>query len=145
MSEISHTYMFKKWPIKTVQNIIFIGTYFLSSANDSEFTHTLVETYFTFQWLRPSLCNGLSIYLVTAIGQLSKILCLENQRQWMTTKTTFMFIVTLVYMKLSGGTYLHIVLLLYISLDIISISPTVPAVLKYMLYYITRTRIFRLA
>jgi len=56
-----------------------------------------------------------------------------------------MFIVTLVYVKLSGGTYLLIVLLLYISLDIIVFCPTVPTMLKYMLYYITTTRIFRLA
>ena len=151
MSEIAHVYMFKKWPIKIVQNRIFIGSYFLSSANDFEFTHThththtFVETYFSFQWLRLSLCNGLSIYMVTEIGQLSKILCLENQKQWMTTKTTFMFIATLVYMKLSSGTSLLSVLLLYISLDNIIICPTVPAVLKYTLYYVTPTRIFRLA
>jgi len=63
----------------------------------------------------------------------------------MTTKTIFMFIVTLAYMKLSSGTYLLIVLLLYISSDIIIICPTVPTVLKYMLYYVTPTRIFRLA
>jgi len=56
-----------------------------------------------------------------------------------------MFIVTLAYMKLSSGTYLLIVLLLYISSDIIIICPTVPTVLKYMLYYVTPTRIFRLA
>jgi len=56
-----------------------------------------------------------------------------------------MFIVTLVYMKLSGGTYLLIVLLLYISTDIIVICSTVPTVLKYTLYCITPTRIFRLA
>jgi len=87
----------------------------------------------------------MNIYLVTEIGQLSKILCLENQRKGMTNKTTFMFIVMFVYMKLSDGTYLLIVLLLYISSDLIVICPTVPTVLKYMLYYITLTRIFRLA
>ena len=47
--------------------------------------------------------------------------------------------------EITGGAYLLVVLLLYISSDIIVICRTVPTVLKYMLYYITPTRIFRLA